>query len=224
MPSLQSILRILVEPVLGAGLFCFWYASISPTTVTDVPGRSELSATNPYAVLIAAGFSIAIAIMRARPVWSILLLGAMFLLQVLYWPTRFGQTSWIAYLMLPAVALGVGLYARQLSTRILAPILVVYAVVVAALLTLPNLSLSGEWGTTNGKSYESVEVVQSLASSTVVALLLGLAAWRIGSTLRARLDSHAQISPPVVSGSDGETAPLQLRPQASSRAMASAAC
>jgi DNA-binding NarL/FixJ family response regulator len=52
--------------------------------------------------------------------------------------------------------------------------------------------------------------VQSLASSTVVALLLGLAAWRIGSTLRARLDSHAQISPPVVSGSDGETAHEEL--------------
>ncbi|RFA12822.1 hypothetical protein B7R22_14820 [Subtercola boreus] len=184
MPSLQPILRMLVEPVLAGGLFCFWYAANQPTIVTSVPGRSDLAATNPYAVLSVAGFAVAIAVVRIRPIWSIVLVGALLAVQVLYWPTRFGQTSWIAYFMLPAVAFGIGLYATTLSKRILTLVLTVYAVVVAALLTFPSLSSSGLYGTTNGKSWESVEIAQSFASSTVVGILLGLAAWRLGNTLR----------------------------------------
>ncbi|RFA06747.1 hypothetical protein B7R21_18630 [Subtercola boreus] len=207
MVSLQQILRVFVEPVLAVGLFCFWYASNQSTIVSYVSQRSDISATSPYAVLMAAGFAVAIAVVRVRPVWSIVLVGALLALQILYWPTRFGQTSWTAYFMLPAVALGIGLYASTYLKRILIPILAAYAVVVAALLTLPFLSLSGLYGTTNGKPWESIEVAQSFASSTVVGILVGLAAWRIGSTLRRYLTTGTPgVQAPTVNGSV-QTAP-----------------
>ncbi|TFD83566.1 LuxR family transcriptional regulator [Cryobacterium lactosi] len=60
------------------------------------------------------------------------------------------------------------------------------SVVVSALLNFPFLSLSGVFGTINGKEGASVEVVQGFLSWTAVGILLTVGAWHVGSRIRSR--------------------------------------
>jgi len=217
MPSPRSTFRPLLEPVLGLLLFGLWAAAIGSTIVRDVPMRDSTFATNPYAVLIAAGFAVAIAGVRVRPGWSIILTGALLLLQLLYWPARFGQTSWTAYLFIPVVAFGVAVYSPRITKWIAIPVGVLiaaaFSVAISSLLNFPSLSLSGEWGTINGKSSGSNEIAPGFASWAVVGMLLGLAMWRLGTVLRARLNRQAPASPqPTADTAPAMAAPVDDRP------------
>ena len=172
------------ELALGVLFFIAWVAHSSSQIVGDVPLRTDTFLTNPYAVLIAAGFASAIALCRVRPGTALSLTGAMLVLQLLYWPARFSQISWVAYLALVLVVVGISAYGRVSIRRALFGLSILCSVTVSALLNVPFLSLSGVWGTINGKEAGSIEVVQGFLSWTVVGILLTLGAWRVGSRLR----------------------------------------
>ncbi|MFF1878343.1 response regulator transcription factor [Leifsonia sp. NPDC058230] len=154
--------------------------------VDVVPLRTETFDTNPYAVLIAIGIAIAIAIARITASTSLVLVTLLLALQLLFWPTRFSQISWVAYLGLLLVA--AGLFASNRSQVRLVGLVAacVWAVAAAALLTWPSLSLSGIWGTINGKTAESPEVSQGFAIWSVVGLLATGYLWFLSHRIRAR--------------------------------------
>lgn len=181
---IRSQLRRLLEPALGTLLFLFWLAGSSSQIVDYVPQRTDTSITTPYAVLITAGFALAIAVVRVRPSAALSLTGGLLLVQVLFWPTRFSQTSWVAYLLLVVVVVGVSAYGKAVLRRLLLGLSIVFSIAVSALLNVPFLSLSGVWGTINGKNIASIEVLQGLLSWAVVGILLTWGAWRIGVLLR----------------------------------------
>ena len=166
--------------------FISWAAQTSSQIIGDVPLRSETFITNPYAVLIAAGFALAIALCRVRPGVALSLTGGLLVLQLLFWPTRFSQTSWVAYLALVLVVVGISANGRAAMRRALLGLSILCSVAVSALLNFPFLSLSGVTGTINGKEGTSVEVVQGFLSWTVVGILLTLGAWHVGSRIRTR--------------------------------------
>jgi hypothetical protein len=90
----------LLEPCLGILFFVGWLSDNSAQIVTYVPLRSDTFTTNPYAVMIAVGFALAIGLSRISPVASFSIIGGLLLAQLLFWPGRFSQLSWDAYLAL----------------------------------------------------------------------------------------------------------------------------
>ena len=186
MPKIRSHLRHLLEPLLGAVFFAAWVARSSSQIIGDVPLRSETFITNPYAVLIALGFALAIALCRVRPGAALSLTGGLLVVQLLFWPTRFSQTSWVAYLALVLLVIGISAYGKAVMRRALLGLSILGSVVVSALLNFPFLSLSGVFGTINGKEGASIEVVQGFLSWTAVGILLTVGAWHVGSRTRSR--------------------------------------
>ena len=133
--------RWLVEPFIGAALMLIWAVGFSSRLVSFVPVRGEMIAsTTPYAFLIAIGFAAAIALSRVATGTSLVLVGVLLAVQLLFWPARFSMTSWSAYLLLLAFATLLGFHtARRMRTAALS-VLIIYAVVVSALLVLPRFS------------------------------------------------------------------------------------
>jgi DNA-binding CsgD family transcriptional regulator len=172
------------EPALGALFFTAWFVQSSNRIVGYVPSRTDTFLTNPYAVLIAAGFGLAIALCRVRPGTALSLTGGLLVLQLLFWPARFSQVSWVAYLALVLLVVGISAFSRVNTRRVLLGLSIVCSVAVSALLNVPFLSMSGVWGTINGKEAASIEVVQGFVTWSVVGILLTLGAWHIGSRLR----------------------------------------
>ncbi|WP_241988586.1 helix-turn-helix transcriptional regulator [Cryobacterium sp. TMT1-3] len=172
------------EPALGALFFTAWFVQSSNRIVDYVPSRTDTFLTNPYAVFIAAGFGLAIALCRVRPGTALSLTGGLLVLQLLFWPARFSQVSWVAYLALVFLVVGISAFSRVNTRRVLLGLSIVCSVAVSALLNVPFLSMSGVWGTINGKEAANIEVVQGFLIWSVVGLLLTLGAWHIGSRLR----------------------------------------
>jgi DNA-binding CsgD family transcriptional regulator len=207
---IRSQLRRLLEPALGTLLFLFWLAGSSSQIVDQVPSRTDTSLTNPYAVLIAAGFSLAIAVVRVRPGAALSVTGGLLLVQFQFWPTRFSQTSWVAYLLLVVVVVGVSAYGEAVLRRLLLGLSIVFSIAVSALLNVPLMSLSGVWGTINGKDAASIEVLQGFLSWAVVGILLTWGAWRIGVRLRPPTagrgrDAGVQVLPDVARVDDASS-------------------
>lgn len=172
------------EPAFGALFFTAWFVQSASGIVADVPSRTDTFLTNPYAVLIAAGFGLAIALCRVRPGTALSLTAGLLILQLLFWPARFSQVSWVAYLGLVLLVVGISAYSRVNTRRVLLGLSIVCSIAVSALLNVPFLSMSGVWGTINGKEAGSIEVVQGFVAWMVVGILLTLGAWRVGSRLR----------------------------------------
>ena len=172
------------EPALGALFFTAWFVHSSSGFVEDVPARTDTFLTNPYAVLIAAGFGGAISLCRVRPGTALSLTGGLMVVQLLFWPARFSQVSWVAYLGLVLLAVGISAFSRVNTRRVLLGLSIVCSIAVSALLNVPFLSMSGVWGTINGIEAGNVEVIQGFVTWMVVGILLTLGAWRVGSRLR----------------------------------------
>jgi DNA-binding CsgD family transcriptional regulator len=165
-------------------LTAWWFCA--GRVVDVVPLRTETFDTNPYGVLIAIGIGIAIALARVTAPTSLVLVTLLLALQLLFWPTRFSQVSWVAYLGLLAVSAGLFASSRSRVRLVALVAACVWAIAAAALLTLPSLSLSGMWGTINGKTVESPEVLQGFAIWSVVGLLATSYLWFLSHRSRAR--------------------------------------
>jgi DNA-binding CsgD family transcriptional regulator len=177
--------RFLLEPCLGILFFVGWLGDNSAQIVTDVPLRSDTFTTNPYAVMVAIGFALAIALSRVSPVASFSIAGGLLLVQVLFWPGRFSQLSWDAYLALPILAIVVGAYAGRIFRWIGLVLSIAYAITISALLNVPTLSLPGTFGLINGKNPGTPDIYQGFLVWAVVGSGLAVGAWFIGRKIRS---------------------------------------
>lgn len=150
------------------------------TLLNTVPMREDTFTTSPYAVLIVGVFALALAASRLRPSWSLMAAGLALLAQLLFWPARLGQTSWVAYLLLlPAVVIiSRSVRERNRTTHLTG--VIACALAVAALLSIPALSFKGTEGTITGSPWPSAPAVQSLAICIVICVGLALAGWALG--------------------------------------------
>jgi DNA-binding CsgD family transcriptional regulator len=184
MSSQLRRLRFLLEPCLGILFFLGWLGANSPQIVTYVPLRADSFITNPYAVMIAIGFALAIGLSRISPIASFSIAGSLLLAQLLFWPGRFSQLSWDAYMALPVVGIVVGAYAGRIFRWIALALSIVYAMTISALLNVPTLSLSGTFGLINGKSPGAADIYQGFLVWAVVGSGLAVGAWFIGRKIR----------------------------------------
>ncbi|WP_405219026.1 response regulator transcription factor [Agrococcus sp. Ld7] len=142
--------------------------------------REDTFTTSPYAVFAVTVFALAVAMSRSRPSWSMVAIGLVLVAQLLFWPARLGQTSWIAYLILVPAAVAISRYVRTGRRGIHLAGVIAAALAVAALLAVPALSFKGTEGTITGSPWPSPEAIQSLAICVVVCVGLALAGWALG--------------------------------------------
>lgn len=183
-------------PVVVAAVSLLLWVGFTRGIVTIVPSRTETFATNPYAVLIAVGIAIAVAMTHRNASAALVLVSLLLVVQFLFWPARFSQVSWTAYLGLPLVAAGVFLWGAPPIRRLMPLTGFAWSIAAAALLTVPALSLSGTWGTINGKPPESAEVLQGFSAWAVVGILVTFALWRTIRPARDPRVTTAASSPP----------------------------
>jgi DNA-binding CsgD family transcriptional regulator len=181
MGTLEFALKRWLPASVAAAFFATWWW-LAGSIVTDVPLRTDTFVTTPYAALIAAGFALAISIVRVATPTALVLASLLLVAQLLFWPARFSQISWIGYLALPVIAFGAFRWGPPAVRLVALGAACLWSVATAALLTVPALSMSGTWGTINGKPASSPEVLAGLAIWSVIGLLvtgaLWYAAWR----------------------------------------------
>lgn len=114
-------------------------------------------------------FLLAIAMSRQRPVWSFVLVCVLLLLQALFWPARFSQVAWVGYAALLLVPGFISRSPRTTHRPLMLGGLLIASAAVDALLTMPALSISGDWGTVTGKDFGGSS--QAALIWTAVALL-----------------------------------------------------
>ena len=194
--------RWLVEPLIGIVLVLIWAVGFSTRLVSFVPVRGEMIwSTTPYAFALVVGFAAAIALSRVATGTSLVLVGVLLAAQLLFWPARFSELGWSAYLMLLVFATLVGFHAAR-RMRMVAPfVLVLYAVVVSALLVLPRFSATSIDGLINGKHLSTVALIPDLFVCSGVAALITFGFWYLGFRLRL-------VSPALRSGWDDATSPI----------------
>jgi DNA-binding CsgD family transcriptional regulator len=183
--------RFLLEPCLGILFFVGWLAANSTQIVTDVPLRSDTFITNSYAVMVAIGFALAIALSRISPIASFSIIGGLLVAQLLFWPGRFSQLSWDAYLALPVVAIVASAYAGRIFRWIGLVLSIAYTITIGALLNVPMLSLSGQFGLINGKNPGAADIYQGFLVWAVVGSGLAVGAWFIGRTIRLSIATES---------------------------------
>jgi len=164
--------------VAGVLAFVFWLAFARIGRLDIVWPRDFTFETGPYALAIMVGFTLVIAMSRQRPAWSLIFLGVLLLLQVLFWPARFSQVAWVGYAALLLVPAFISRSPRTTHRPLMLGGLLIGSAVVGALLTMPALSISGEWGTVTGKDLGGSIHVALIW--TAVALLATWGSWRIG--------------------------------------------
>ncbi|HWU46794.1 MAG TPA: histidine kinase [Humibacter sp.] len=177
--------RWLIEPILGLALVVIWALGFSAPLVTFVPMRADMFIlTTPYACLITVGLAAAVALSRVATRASLVVVGALLALQLLFWPARFSWNGWPAYLMLLVFAALVGLHSTG-RMRFVAPfVLVLYAGVVSALLVLPRFSGTSIDGLTNGKHLSTIALIPDLAVYGGAAAMITFGFWYLGRMLR----------------------------------------
>ena len=187
------MLRAAIEPVIAVAFLVAWVLIAASATTSafssEVEARTETFVTNPYGIAMAIGLALAIALVRCSPIASLAIAAAVLVCQLLFWPPRFGQTSWVAYLGILLIAIGIGAYGGRVFRWIGLGLLALCGVAVSALLTLPSLSLSGTWGTINGKPWSSPDVFSGFGIYSVVWAGLVVGAWFIGRRIRRALAS-----------------------------------
>ena len=195
---MQKTLRAAVLPAIALVLVVLWWATQRDQMPYIVPTREETSITNPYAVLVMIGFAGVLGTARIRPSWAVAGLVLLVVVQLLFWPARFSQTSWIGYLVLLPVPAIVGRFAPAAMRRRFFIAVLAAAVGVGALLTVPTVSLSGAWGLVNGKTW-GWDLAGNITVWVVLTVAAAVASWRIGERRQATL---APASIPRVSTAD----------------------
>lgn len=179
------VLRLL-PAVLALGFFVAWWAVQWPEYAYVVPVRTDIFATTPYAVAIVFGFAVASSLAPWVPLYGLGVGAGMLLLQIGLWPARFSQTGWTAYLILVLLVFELAAFTPHRWRRLMLGAVVVLGLAVGALLDLPSLSYSGQWGTINGKGWDSIEMWESWAIWSVVITVIVLLLWRLGALVYQR--------------------------------------
>lgn len=190
--SIRSRVRMALPALLSLLFVAAWWATQMGEYAYSVPVRTDTFATTPYAAAILVGFAVSCAIARWMPLPAFGLAAGMLVLQVAFWPARFSQTGWTAYLLLLLLAAELAAFTPERWRRLLLGGVIVLGLTVAALLNLPSLSFSGQWGTINGKAWTSDELWIGWATWSAVNTVLVLLCWRAGAKLhrQAHLDDE----------------------------------
>ena len=190
-------------PALLAAVFAGgWLIAQAAEFSYSIPLRTDTFATTPYAVAILIGFAVSAAIARLAPLTAWGLAAGMLLLQVLLWPARFSQTGWTGYLLLLLLAAELAASTPDKARRLVFGSVIAAGLAVAALLNLPSLSFSGQWGTINGKDWTSNELWSGWAAWSAVITVLTLVCWRIGVSARRRELGDPGIQTPSAAQAD----------------------
>lgn len=181
-----------LAPSLAVVMAAAWWLLMGDTVLLDVvPTRDDTFVTSPYALLILVGFAVALAMSRARPQWAVGLTTMLLSAQLLFWPARFRQLSWPAYLLLVPMVVFVSRSMSGEERRRFLGVGLVGAVAVTALLTVPYFSMKGTEGTLNGKAWSAQPGLgQDIAVWLVVCVAITLGAWRLGK----KRATQAQLS------------------------------
>jgi DNA-binding CsgD family transcriptional regulator len=193
-------LRWLLEPVLAIALFVAWLlVSAQPLQLGGIPMRSDMAITNEYAVLLAGSFALALAVSRLSSSASVGIVAFALIAQLLGWASRFTQTGWTAYLMLLVLVAALAVHTtgrlRQIAMIGAAPA----ALVVAALLNLPALSLSGDHGTLTGKDLDGPDVWEGFAICAVGGTVAIALIWRAATRVSRWFDGRRAAREPQAS-------------------------
>ncbi|GAA1493086.1 response regulator transcription factor [Curtobacterium herbarum] len=176
---MPKLLRASIVPAVATALLAAWVATQHGQFTADVPLHEDTFATSPYAVLVMVGYAATLGVARLRPTWAVIGTVLLVTLQLLFWPARFSQASWVGYLvLLPLPALVARSADPAHRRRLLAGVLAA-AVGVGALLTVPTVSLSGRWGTINGLPWGG-RITSDIAVWLVVAVAAAALSWRVG--------------------------------------------
>jgi DNA-binding CsgD family transcriptional regulator len=169
-------------PALFSLLFvAVWWAIQAHEYAYSIGMRSDTFSTTPYEAAILVGFAVSCAAARWVPLSAFGLAAGMLVLQIAFWPARFSQTGWTAYLLLLLLAGELAAFASQKWRRLLLGGVIVLGLAVAVLLNLPSLSFSGQWGTINGKDWGSDELWIGWAAWSAVITVLVVLCWRAGA-------------------------------------------
>jgi DNA-binding CsgD family transcriptional regulator len=198
MSKARTQLRFAVEPVVAVLFFLAWFGVNRASMVTYVPVRDDTFTTGPYAVAVAVGFAFAIALCRVSPIAAFSIVGGLLLAQTLFWPARFSQVSWDAYLGLLFLSLAAAIFGGRLFRWIALGLSIVFATAVSALLNFPELSMSGRWGTINGLPNSAPAMMQGFVIWAVVVCGLVVGAWFVGRAIRLRTRG-ARLAPKAAS-------------------------
>ncbi|MEV7933709.1 response regulator transcription factor [Curtobacterium sp. NPDC089185] len=194
---MRKRLLVFCPPAGALVLLAAWWVTQRAGVVDVVPTRNDTFLTNPYAVLVMIGYAVVLGLSGFRSRQSIMLLVALVVLQLLFWPTRFSQVSWVGYLILlplPLVLARSTSATRRTQTFVL---LLVSSGVVGLLLTIPALSVSGRWGLVNGQPWGS-EVVLNALTWVVVCVTATAGLWKLGSNHLGRREERTQGDRPTV--------------------------
>lgn len=192
--------RALLLPAVAIASFGAWLWSVRSTVVDVVPVRDEMFLTNPYAILAMAAFAASLAIASLRPTWSLALIAATVLFQLLFWPMRFGNLAWTGYLVLVPVPALVA-YGAEVRGRTLGKIAVAAITVsIAALLSVPALSVSGAWGMMSGQPWP--DSLPSFAAAALTCAAIAAAGWFAGLKLLRVKNGPVKRSQPLGASSE----------------------
>lgn len=209
--SVLRAARFLIEPVAGAVIFCMWLAWAPPPTMDTVAVRSDGTVTSPYAVVIALSFAVALAFSRLSPAITIGIVSLAIAVQFLGWASRFSNIGWVAYLILAAVALALAVHSTGNIRKLAIVLALPLSVAISALLTVPELSLTGEYGIINGRHNLDDQSLADFGIWAFVALLIAFVAWRLPAWLRSLRPTPADNDEPSDGRQFAELAALSAR-------------
>jgi DNA-binding CsgD family transcriptional regulator len=183
--------------VLGVLFVIAWVLTYQSQFTAEVPLRMDTFATNPYAFAIVIGFAVACAIVPWVPHYALGLTAVLLGLQFAFWPTRFSQIGWTGYFLLVVLAFGLAAFTADRGRRWTFAGAILLGLAVAALLNLPSLSLSGQWGTINGKDWVSSELWLGLLAWSIVITIGVLLCWRAGGLVQ-RAEHPSDVADTIV--------------------------
>lgn len=178
-----SRLTWLLAPTAGVAYLALWWVGEA--------GRLGNALLGPFvAVVPFIAFGVVIGISQQWPAVALGLMGAVLVLQLLVESTRFGDTSWLAYLPLLYAVFNVSAFGRPLVHRLALPAAVIYAVTVALLLTLPAFGREGWpvfYSVEPGPYLRAPDIAfgPTLMAACVIAVGLAVGAWCAGLAMRA---------------------------------------
>lgn len=142
------------------------------------------------AVVLFIAFGLVIGVSRRWPAVALGLMGAVLVLQLLVESARFSNPSWPAYLPLLYAVFNISAFGRPLVHRASLPVVTIYAVAVAVLLTLPAFGQEGWsvfYSVEPGPYLRAPDIAfgPTLLAGCVIAVGLAVGAWCAGLAMRA---------------------------------------
>jgi DNA-binding CsgD family transcriptional regulator len=198
-----------IAPITGLLALAIWLGLARLDRLDVVPLRDDTFATSVYGLAVMVGFAAAMALASVRPTWSAVLLVTLLIVQLLFWPARFSQVSWVGYALLLPLPAFLSRSTVAERRRLMLSFVLVCAVAVGALLTIPAFSISGRWGTVSGKDLAGG--LDAVALCVMISVAAAWLSWRAGRPRVASVDRTEGAERPIAESAGTALAPLSPR-------------